>query len=410
MKRLFILVSLSTSLVASAQKNFQPGYIIKNDGQRVEGFINYREWNHNPRQIGFTTDKNANDEQNFTVKDIRYFEITGKESYERFPARISMDEGSNVSLALERDTSYKTDTVFMKLHARGQHINLYSYTDGLKTRFYILRANGSEIVELIYKRYAHLGELIDESTFRIQLEEIANSVNMNQAKLMNKIRVAAYTKPRLTKIVNEINGVSSVPDASAKANRPPLFRGFAGAGVVRTKISVDGVHLMNGAQNDNTSLSPRVSGGVDLFIFRNTGKLFLRSELGYQTAKAVLESSNPAVDDATVQIKTRTLFLTEQLIFNFYNTRNLKIFAGGGLSFYKSTFPENDFRLFSSLGPNATVQKDYFGFKDDVYISHLWRAGATVNRKLEFSLLYQGWTTMTNAWHMEWEAPSWDCR
>ena len=59
MRLLILTLAIAASIFARAQRNFQPGYVILNDGTRADGFINYKEWNHNPRQIGFTTDKNA---------------------------------------------------------------------------------------------------------------------------------------------------------------------------------------------------------------------------------------------------------------------------------------------------------------------------------------------------------------
>lgn len=68
--------------ITHAQKNLQPGYITLNNNDTLRGFIDYREWYRNPVAISFGLSREA-PTNSFTIKDMRYFEVNNRESYQR---------------------------------------------------------------------------------------------------------------------------------------------------------------------------------------------------------------------------------------------------------------------------------------------------------------------------------------
>ena len=54
MKKITLLMMFSILLnYLYSQENYQPGYIIDNNGKKIEGYIDYRNWNNNPDFIKF---------------------------------------------------------------------------------------------------------------------------------------------------------------------------------------------------------------------------------------------------------------------------------------------------------------------------------------------------------------------
>ncbi len=52
-KILFLLFCILVYSNVFSQKNYLPGYIINNEKDTIKGYINYRNWNINPKKISF---------------------------------------------------------------------------------------------------------------------------------------------------------------------------------------------------------------------------------------------------------------------------------------------------------------------------------------------------------------------
>ena len=76
MKNIFIILLLLFPILTFCQTNFYKGYVIKNNGDTLKGYIDYREWVYSPKKITF---KNNNVVDSFTPDDIKGFEIKGFE-------------------------------------------------------------------------------------------------------------------------------------------------------------------------------------------------------------------------------------------------------------------------------------------------------------------------------------------
>ena len=138
-----LLLAFFIPFILSAQKNFKPGSIVNLKGDTVSGLIDYKEWNFSPTHILFKPSGDNTNSEEYGVNDISSFDITGKEGYRRAVVKISLH-----TVKLEdiggRDTSWKTDTVFLKVLHAGKLASLFSYTDRLKDRFsFLKKANNS---------------------------------------------------------------------------------------------------------------------------------------------------------------------------------------------------------------------------------------------------------------------------
>src|SRR5262245_37321903 len=131
LKRTAVIASLlllaSTGL--KAQKNLQPAYVVLDNNDTLKGLIDHREWSRNPSQILFKRPEETSAKA-YTVNEIKYFEITGHQSYVRQRCRISLDTDNFANIStMGRDTSAKTDVVFLQVLLAGKNVTLFSFRD-----------------------------------------------------------------------------------------------------------------------------------------------------------------------------------------------------------------------------------------------------------------------------------------
>src|SRR6056297_4162257 len=152
--RTIITLLAFTALVAfpihtKAQKNFTKGYIVTNNNDTVQGFINHQKWKVNPKKIAFK--KNMQSEVKiFKPLEIKEFRVgnsfyTGQvEDIETSPVATSrLEEGPKLNL--------ERDTVFLEVLFKGDK-SLYHYgTRKGKDNLYIKRNDSIEL--LVYKNY-----------------------------------------------------------------------------------------------------------------------------------------------------------------------------------------------------------------------------------------------------------------
>lgn len=102
-----LLFAFFSCSYAIAQTNYKPGFIVTTKGETVNGYINYREWNYNPGNIGFK--KILSDKaQTFGPSDLSYFELTGLEAYKSAHVAVSMARIDIQTMKDEFDTTTVT--------------------------------------------------------------------------------------------------------------------------------------------------------------------------------------------------------------------------------------------------------------------------------------------------------------
>lgn len=198
-----------------AQNNFQPGTVVKLNGDTLHGFINYGTWENNPKKISFRKDS-ASATVKLTPKEIKYFNVSVGylSEYQRYAGTISTNNTEINHLLNVRDTSAIIDTVFLKIVQSGKNMILYSFADNLKTRFFIARKPGTQPEELIYRIYYN-GDVENgynrtsyENTYQKQLYQVATELNLMTGDLKNDIEKSSCNEGDLIKIAGKINGIT----------------------------------------------------------------------------------------------------------------------------------------------------------------------------------------------------------
>ena len=230
MKKIFtcLLIVFFTQQIAFAQSNFKPGYIVTLKGDTLRGFIDYKQWNETPQEIRFKN--TSNNIKPYNISNALAFGINGLDYFERHIVQVSMDEVELTKIST-RDTSAKTDTVFLQMVTRGKNLNLYLYTDFTKSRLYVWPAGAPGPYELIYHVYMDIenaNQVITQNTYRQQLIGLAYRFRKNDEKIVSDIQQAEYHEDDLMGIVDQINGSTHKTTASVHKYG---HRFFAGAGV-----------------------------------------------------------------------------------------------------------------------------------------------------------------------------------
>ena len=49
MKRIYMLIAVLLPLLSIAQSNYKPGYVVDIKGDALHGYLDQKEWGHNPK-------------------------------------------------------------------------------------------------------------------------------------------------------------------------------------------------------------------------------------------------------------------------------------------------------------------------------------------------------------------------
>jgi hypothetical protein len=369
-------------LFSLAQSNYKPGYIVTLKGDTVRGFVNYKEWNANPNSIDFKT-ANAVNGKKYLPAEIHYFSIDGQESYRQYTGPVSMDYTDPGHISNSRDTSFKVETVFLKVIQKGSKLALYSFADNIKLRFFIAESPKYNLVELGYRLYSNFdsdaannqkGTTVNENTYMRQLFALSNKYQVQSDDFQWQIEHSEYNKGDLLKIVSKINHISKADYEKSNTVKGPKSNFFVGAAVNIDNMSAPASSAyVQGGGTGHTSYKPAVFFGINFFANPSTRQLQFRLELS--AAQSQFKSLYALKVSPYVPFKASfdklTFTFAPQIIYNFYNAENLKIYGGAGIALCYFNF-SNPY-LGSQEQPNSATDIEqnnpyYFNKIDDTFI------------------------------------------
>jgi hypothetical protein len=387
MKKYLLLLTLVFPLSLLAQSNYQPGYVIKNNGDTLKGYINYRDWSRTPKVIEFKVNKDDGKATSFGAADIKLFSITGMETYISYIGLVSMDRNKFPDLPIGIDTTKAPDTVFLKQLVAGKNIVLYNNDDRIKTRFFIEELGGAPVELKYYQYYTPYKEAASVQVYKGQLTLYANKFAPGNEKVKSRIEGLNFDQSDLEIIARLLNG------GSGGAKKSPATRMFVGVAADFCKTQVNGLLLLSARGSESTTaVVPKISVGYDLFDNPNVQHFALRIEADFWLISPELKVPVQINGTNTYKYYTFTQFTTgiaPQFLLNIYNKPNFKIFVAAGLSFNISIYPVN--KTYIDYGDPATVQN--FNRQNPVDLQTLWasaplQAGLTINKNLQVFFVY----------------------
>ncbi len=391
MKKYFLFTLLFLPLLTLAQSNYKSAYAVDMKGDTLRGYIDYKEWGHNPKTVSFKTTK-TDKVRDLGLTDIKYFEIDGYVSYCAYKVAISLNSVDISSPSATADTASETETVFLKTIQTGKNLTLYAYKDGLKERFYINDSGMNVPTELLYGIYQQAGnadKVVSKNTFQPQLTAMALKYNAGSDKLLREIQQSAYREDDFAKIVAQINGNTQAQTA-LKQKRNPATRFFIGTALMWTSLR-DGFYY---GSPTSKSTSPKIAIGADLITNPDVGHLIFRIELAYASNSFGFSSIedpiyNIANDQSqTIAVTQRVLFITPQVIYNVYNAARFKVFVDAGYSINILSYPKYDITNIQNGQPTSTTHSTGFPDSKGEYSTFQFKTGMVLNKRLEIYCAY----------------------
>ncbi len=382
-KRFIIFLIAALPFAVFAQSNYYPGYVLKNSGDTLKGYIDYHEWTQSPKTIDFKVNKNDKNTQKFDPQTIKGFQINGLDTYTSYAGFITTGTTDFPNLRQGLDTGKTAEAIFLRQLVTGNHLTLFYQSDNSKIRFFIAET-GSEPVELKYYEYLNeYNQVVNSSVYRGQLILYVNKFRPGNDKLNREIEQIKYTQDDLQNIVNDIN------DHKINIQKKSMSRFFVGVALNNTTTAIDNANGVNGQQTA-ASISPKISAGVDVFGNPTIQQFILRVELSFfyvsPRVKYAGVSGYGSQDVYTFNQYTGTI--TPQLLFNVYNKDKVKIYIDAGIAFNFSAYSDNQFTFHGLVIKNPYVLEDYWA-------DFPFQAGVVLNKKLEFCVTYTGYAAFT---------------
>lgn len=194
----FFLVLL-ISLNIFAQKHFEKGYIIDNEGNKKECLINNLDWKYNPKSIKYM-DKAEGIEMIANVDEIQEFSIGNNILFQRFTVLMDRTTNNLNILKGKKDPEFHEETVLLKSIIKSD-VSLYSYKESGLQRYFYQEADSLPI-QLVYLRYIQgTNDVKENNLYKQQLLKLFKEFVINPSDL-NDIE---YNDADLTKIFINYN-------------------------------------------------------------------------------------------------------------------------------------------------------------------------------------------------------------
>lgn len=392
------LITILLPVLCSAQSNYKPGFIITLKKDTIHGFIDLKNWSDNPATITFKPTADKSKPEVFGVNDISYFELINIVAYKKFMVSISLDETNIARIGYTRDTSARTDNVFLKAEETGKNITLYSYSDDLKTRYYVYDSQIGNIAELVYRIYfapnnsssKNAGATISQDAYKQQLLNIAQKFDTYKENFRSLIEEANYNVSDLADIFRKINGGSGMIKKHSSAS---VIKLFVGAAINSNTITPGGTFPFYNPTSYSTT-TPAAAIGVSFSINPDVDKVLLKAEIGFSSAEyktLVNFYADQPNFKTSYGFKQKTFSFTPQMQYNVYNSQSFKAYLDAGIAVNVSTYTGNTINNTQS----GEQQDNYLALNKNWFAIPL-KAGVIVAKHLDIFVGYNFPMSITN--------------
>ncbi|MXV39052.1 outer membrane beta-barrel protein [Flavobacteriaceae bacterium Ap0902] len=288
MKNLYALLFLmALSLQGYAQINFEKGYYVNNANQRIDGFIENRDWRNNPNSIEFKSSLDNASIQTLTPDVVKAFNIDNKVKY--IGTEVDIDRSSSIASKLDyrKDPVFQKETLFLKILIE-RDANLYEYREGNLLR-YFYKTSDSSIKQLVYKPYESNPNIV--SINNAYKKQIWNNLKCSHIP-KDKIENLDYNQKDLTDyfiLYNNCNQSGNV-DFATETKKGEFNL------TVRPRVNISSMDFKPGTgKSGESKIDSHLSFGLGVeleYIFpfnRNKWALFM--DPNYQSFKADSEDS-----------------------------------------------------------------------------------------------------------------------
>lgn len=345
LKNLVRIFLICIGLPVYSQIQFEKGYLIGNDGRRLECQIRNNDWDNNPTSFKYKlSDEKVMDA---SIEDVSEFGFEDGAIYSRATVKIDKSSINMNILSNDRNPDWSERLVFLKKLVSGP-ANLYFYKDGY-IRQYLYQKSDSSIVTLVSKKYTNEeGAVLTNFGYRQQL---LNDVNCGSISRESLSRIG-YKDTDLIRFFQQYNSCvnPNIKAVSAEKEREK-FNIKLTPGVDYTMLKTDGLAQVNSEKGSGNSVSFRIGAELELIAAFNKGKWAIVLEPAFQYYKFPLKVTTLAVDvnywsvDLPMGIRYSTFLKSNtKLFFNgmyvpslknksFKSEKDMEVRMGSGAAF-----------------------------------------------------------------------------
>jgi hypothetical protein len=276
-KFLFFCFLLQISMPLMAQKNYQPAFVVNNSGDTLRGFIDYREWFVNPKEIRFKSSENGSI-RDFKPNDIRTFKVVN-DLYVSKTVDIEFDSTTNAFrwIPYEANSIFKDSSVFLLSLVQGRG-SLFMLIHPSRRTSYYLQKDAIKPILLVNRNTltsTYLDTIKDKSFNRYDWNWNFTSTDLEQAKSgvfgiqikyllsdfppqLSEINKLSYKAKSLSRLINAYNQQFDGEKSSITNDE--------GFNRVKVKVGINAAYM-------SSSMNISVSGSFynDLFVMKGSG-------------------------------------------------------------------------------------------------------------------------------------------
>jgi hypothetical protein len=327
-----VLLALSVCFVqfAFAQKSFQPGYVVNTQGDTIKGFVDYRNWDLNPKSISFRKTETSEVEE-FTPENSRAFAVAD-ESYVAAQVPVVVDQDNEVAAPITNVMS-----VFLQVRMTGEKPLLYH--KGKAEGFYIYVNNAYQLLE--FKKYVRK---IGDETKSAENKKFVGQLTLYFEECASMGPVLAKTKYNKKSLENTFSQYYLCTNATPvfkKEAEKVKFEFGALAGVSMTTLNFASNNAsFNYLTKPSYPSSTNITAGlfIESVFPGNNGRWSINNELVYSSYST--EGEYGYTNILFVDVKQKTEIGNSQLKLN---------------SVLRFKFPMNKFALYANAGIGNSV-------------------------------------------------------
>lgn len=404
-KYTFLFLFVLSINYSFSQKNFEEAYLLDNSGDTIRGYIDYRNWNNNPKTIRFKDNLEA-DSRKITPTEIQGFGVSN-EMYISAIVDIETSTEDFNKMGFNPALNLMKDTVFLQTMFRGEKSLYYYHDKDWKDNFYILKDNKLELLQ--YKQYLKQDGV---QKYKKEVNKYKGQLilYLNDSSLLSDINRLKYRSTSFEKLFAKYYENSLKPVDYRKENDKTTVEFGVLAGVNITNFNFKSSGIMNELANAEyeSSIDFTAVLFLDVILPRNLKKWSINNELSYTSYKVSGKSSTSLgqnVLNYEMEFAYSYIKMNNMLRYKYSLGKNVILFANAGFSNGFVISGENKKIRTSELSGNVKVTE---AISDIRKYEQGWIGGfGSRYKKLSLEIRYEtangmspitGFKTTVNRW------------
>ena len=334
-----VVLTLLVSFTTIAQINFEKGYIITENDQRLEVYIKNQDWKYNPTVITYRQDLESQN-IDISIHELKEFGIKDISKYVKFHVDIDTSPVSLKNLGADKRPHFEKRTLLLKVLVEG-NARLYKYENG-NDRKYFFETNEKEIEQLVYKEY--------------RVENYIKSNNNYKQQLFNHLKCEGISRSKIERVDYDEQDLTEIFRTYNSCKDPNYEQQFKKAKKGKFQLNIrPGINLTSlksFIQNSpgyilefDTKISWRIGIESEFILPFNNNKWSLLGEVSYQEYKNEYDNTGASNDPFAPSSK-------QEIDYSYLD-------IAVGARYYLFLNDENKIFVNLAYVPNITINKKH---------------------------------------------------